>query len=312
MSVLDNTKFILDVCDMYYHQGLSQKEISAKLSISRPQVSRIIAVANEKKLVTIHFNYPNLQEAEYQKALTSKYGVDCLVFDTDKAEGDLQYKLLAEKCADYLSLQIKDGDRVGVMSSRTIRYIADSIPSSKYHGLTYIPLCGGYSITGTNWYSNSIAQTMAHNTNGEYYVFNAPYYVNSSHAKEILMAEPNMKQLFEMIATCTICFVGIGTVDSSSSGARAGQLTEEELQNLKDQHAIANVCSTYIDAEGNILDTGDDGRRIAASLNDIRNSKIYGVACGQDKTEAIKAVLKGKLIDVLVTSLDTAKQIVNH
>ena len=76
MGVLDNTKFILKVCELFYLKGMSQKEISAHLGISRLQVSRIIAVANEKKLVTIHLNYDNVQENALQNQLFEKYGID--------------------------------------------------------------------------------------------------------------------------------------------------------------------------------------------------------------------------------------------
>ena len=93
MGVLDNTKFILKVCELFYLKGMSQKEISAHLGISRPQVSRIIAVANEKKLVSIHLNYENVQENALQNQLYDKYGIETLVFDTEDTKGNNNWRL---------------------------------------------------------------------------------------------------------------------------------------------------------------------------------------------------------------------------
>ena len=104
MSVLDNTKYIFRVCELYYRDGLSQKEISAKLGISRPQISRIIAIANERNLVTVRFNYPNSFEAHYQDLIRNEYGLEAVVFDLGNSFGETEMRLLAGKAADYLGL----------------------------------------------------------------------------------------------------------------------------------------------------------------------------------------------------------------
>ena len=50
MGAIGNGRLIVKVCEMYYLLDLSQKEISARLGISRPQVSRIIAQGRGKGL----------------------------------------------------------------------------------------------------------------------------------------------------------------------------------------------------------------------------------------------------------------------
>lgn len=72
VSILDNTKFLLTVCEMFYIQGLSQKEISGILHISRPQISRIISTAKENNLVNIYINYSNPEENYYEQQIKQK------------------------------------------------------------------------------------------------------------------------------------------------------------------------------------------------------------------------------------------------
>lgn len=48
MSILDNTRLMVKVCKLCYEENMSQAEVSEKLHISKPQVSRIINAAREK------------------------------------------------------------------------------------------------------------------------------------------------------------------------------------------------------------------------------------------------------------------------
>lgn len=310
MGLLDNTKFILGVCEMYYLRGMSQKEIAADLQISPAQISRIMAVASKRKLVSIHLNYPNSEESEYQNIIKDTYGIkEVYVYDLGK-EGEDANKLLAEKSFDLFSVLVKDGDRIGVMASKTIRCLADAIPSSKNRGLEYVPLCGGYTTAGLDWYANAIVLDFAKKTNGRYYVFNAPQYVLNEQTKKILLDEPHINQVVELGRHCDIALIGIGNVLPSATGSMAGELTEHDVAVLERTGAVANVCSSYIDKQGNIIDTKISNRILGASILDIKNSKKVGVARGIEKNAAIKAVLSGHLLDVFITSLETAKNLV--
>lgn len=39
MAITDNLRMMVKVCRLYYEENLSQKEISALMGISRPQIS---------------------------------------------------------------------------------------------------------------------------------------------------------------------------------------------------------------------------------------------------------------------------------
>ena len=65
----------------------------------------------------------------------------------------------------------------------------------------------------------------------------------------------------------------------------------------------------YLDEYGRVVDTELSDRILGASILDIQKSKVIALACGDEKVDAIKAVLKSRLIDVLVTSIDTAQKL---
>jgi DNA-binding transcriptional regulator LsrR (DeoR family) len=309
MGILDNTKFMLNVCEMYYIEGLSQKQIAGNLGISTAQISRIIALAQTRKLVSFHLNYPNSEENEYQDRLKQKYGIrEVYVYDIGKEEKDAN-RILAEKSYDLFSVVVKDGERVGVMAGKTMRCLANAIPCSKNRRLEFVPLCGGYATDGLDWYANAIAQEFAEKTNGKYYVFNAPQYVLNEQTKKILLEEPHIKQVVELGKHCNVSLIGIGTVKPSSTGGVASELTEEDSIALEKVGAVANICSSYVDGDGNVIETKTSDRILGSSILDIKESRKVGVARGIEKVPAIKAVLKGHLLDVFITSLETAKQL---
>jgi DNA-binding transcriptional regulator LsrR (DeoR family) len=58
MSITENIRMTIKVCQLYYEENLSQKEISSHLGISRPQISRLLSYARQQHIVTIKINKP--------------------------------------------------------------------------------------------------------------------------------------------------------------------------------------------------------------------------------------------------------------
>jgi DNA-binding transcriptional regulator LsrR (DeoR family) len=313
MGILDNTKFLFMVCELFYQKGYSQKEIAAELKISRPQVSRIIATAIERNLVTIQINYPNEEENLYQRLLREEFGIaEVYVYDTGNLADPEATKKLAEAAKALFPLCVKDNDRCGVMAGRTISYLASAIDKSKNRGLEFVPLCGGTAGNGSDWYANSIAQSFAKKTNGTYFILNAPQYLNNSVVKKMLLEEPSIKDILELGKNCDSVLMGVGNVDISSTGVQAGNLSVQDIQALKAQGAVANICSSFIDREGKIIESEISDRIVGQTILEVKDARKVCVARGLSKVEAIKAVLTGGYLDVLITSLDTAKQLADN
>jgi DNA-binding transcriptional regulator LsrR (DeoR family) len=311
MNIIENTKFMLSVCEMFYVEGLSQKEISKILDISRPQISRIIAKAKENKLVSIKINFPNKEENEYENRIRDAYGIpEVHIYDIgvpDAPEGILK---LAEAARDLFYILVKSNKKVGIMTGKTVEAIAEAIEPSRNRNLEFIPLCGGFSSSGTSWYANSVCQNFAKKTNGNYYLFNAPNYLCNSQTKQSLLNEKSIQEIMEKGQKCDVAFLGIGSLSADSTGVLAEGLCKEDLIELRNQGAIANICCSYINEAGMILKSSIEDRILGQPITALHNCRKIGIALGRSKVRAIKAVLKGKLIDVLITSLDTAKDII--
>lgn len=311
MNTLHNVKYALEVCEMFYIEGKSQKEISAILNISRPQVSRIIAKAKDDKLVTIKLNYPNEEENEYQNLISKKYNIpEVYIYDIGQVDNDDGMQILAESSKNLFKDLVKTNQSIGIMAGRTVEILSEKIERTKNRGLTFIPLCGGMTSNGRTWQANNICQQFAQKTNGKFYLLNSPNYFKQETTKTAMLSEDSIKEVMKMGSECDVALLGIGNLSSHSTGVMASGLSSEEVRTLKEEGAVANICCSYIDKDGRVIDTSITNKILGHSIVDLKKSKRIAIAMGDDKLEAIKAVLKGELVDVFITSLDTAKKIV--
>lgn len=311
MAITDNLRMTLKVCQLYYEQNLSQKEISSQTGISRPQISRMLSNARNNNVVSIKINNPFLDETRLERILAERYGLkDALVLNTgrDSADGnDLdEFGKLAAECIDAY---IMDHNRVGVMSGQTISNLAWSVKHLNRRSLEFVSLVGGMGSTGASWHANAIAQRFSECSGGSCYVLNAPVIVKSSQARDILVREPEIASVLRMGASCDVAVVGVGQIKLDSTNVKAGTLDVEDIRKLEEAGVVASVCTSYINAQGEIIETELNERSIGVTLNQLKKSRTIALAIGRSKVESIKAALSSGYLDVFITNLETARLI---
>lgn len=313
MSIRNNQRLTIKVCELYYNGNLSQKMIAAKLGISRPQISRILANARENNIVTIKINNPYSDETNLENQLIEKFNLtDALVFNTGGLSGHDATADLCKQASSQMDVYMPNEGSIGIMSGKTIYELVKHIQSLDRRGLKFVPLIGGMGSDGSNWHANIIAKSFADKTSSKYYVLNAPVLVKNKESKDILMKEPEISKVLEKGKKCDVVIVGVGQVSENSTSVVAGALDLSEVEKLRNLGAVASVCGSYVDKDGNIIDNEITNRTIGQTLESIKKPKRIVLASGNSKVEAIKAVLKGGHADILVTNLATAKKILNN
>lgn len=308
MAIQDNPRLVVKVCRLYYESGLSQKEISSLLGISRPQISRLLEHAKASGVVKITINDAPHSQADTELALCRRYDLaDAFVVDTGGAAG--LSPVFAAQCAAQLENYIPDNASVGVMSGKTVASVVAAIPQFERRGLTFVPLIGGFGPEGADWHANVIARQFAHKAQGEYLLLNVPVLVQSEAVREMLIQEPEIAQVLERGARCDVELVGIGQVSTRSTSYQSGAFTESDLIELVRRGAVASVCTSYLDGQGRRIDTPLGKRLIGQPVRRQHSSKVIAIAAGKSKLEAVRATLKGRYVDVLMTSLELAKKL---
>ncbi len=136
----------------------------------------------------------------------------------------------------------------------------------------------------------------------------APAIVSSERLHDELMREPMLVNQFRMIHAAGKVIFGVGDVGPESTYARSGISDEAGLAGMIGQGAVGVIIGRLIDAEGCPLPSPLEGRTIGITLDELKAMPVCICAAGgPQKTEAIRAGLRGGYATHLVTDMATAR-----
>ncbi len=310
---MDNKRLLIKLSKMYYEQNLSQKEISQEMNISRPQISRFLQKAREENIVTIRINDSYEDEAKLENQLKETFQLtDAVVINTVSDSREAELSEFGRVAANFLDTYINDGDIVGVMSGRTIFSLVQGVERFSRKGLKIVPLAGGLGSRNADWHANTIAQNFARSAKGSVaYMLNAPSVMKSEAGRDLLLSEPDVSAVQKLGSVCDVAILGIGMIDNSASNVVAGALTEDEVLELKNAGAVGSMCISYFNNQGVLLHPDIERRMIGQRLEAIQRVKKIALAIGNEKAEAVKAALKTGFVDVFITNMKTAQNILS-
>jgi DNA-binding transcriptional regulator LsrR (DeoR family) len=121
--------------------------------------------------------------------------------------------------------------------------------------------------------------------------------------------DPQVADTLELAGRADVALVGIGAFELASTLLAGGKtLTPEEVADLKACNVAGDIALQFFDAEGRKVDHPINDRIIGTDIKRIKEiGRVIGVAGGPQKRQAIRAALRGRLINVLVTDDQTAK-----
>jgi len=152
---------------------------------------------------------------------------------------------------------------------------------------------------------------LANNLGGRFNHLHAPLIVGNAEVRQALLEEQSIRETLQMARKADVAVVGIGSVEPSlSSLIRAGYIDEKELGAIRQSGAVGDICARQFDIRGEILDIELNQRVVGIDCASLKEIKcVAGVAGGMLKAPAILGALHGKLVNVLVTDDEAAKEV---
>lgn len=315
-------RFMIKVVDMYYKEEMSQDAISKKLNISRATVSRTLTRAKKEGIVKIQINYPSENTIELEKNIEKEFGLKEVLIGVEN-ESVSKDHAVALQASEYLARILKNNMKLGINWGRSMKNLVTTFEQEGYNksinvkGVEIIPFLGtnnsfeekSQSLRLT--YSNFLAIKMAELLNCKNYNLSAPMIVSSQKVKDVIINEPDVSGVLKKAKTCDVALLGIGTIDKDSSLFVLMDDGEKMSDIIKQQGGIGEVIGRAYDKNGNIIYSELDNRIIGVTLEELKQIPLkIGVGYGNQKVEAIKAALKGGLIDVLITDRETAEKLI--
>ncbi|MFD0713006.1 sugar-binding transcriptional regulator [Paenibacillus sp. GCM10027626] len=309
----EKTRLLVKISTLYYIDGMNQQEISARLGISRPQISRMLAAAKSDGIVQINIRNPFSEEQTYERAISETFGIkDVFVVQTPEADGQVIDLQLARAASALLENVIRDRDVVGIMAGRTIASVGREMNYIGKKDVKFVPMIGGWGSEGAAWHANSNTRVFAEKLKSRYLLLNAPAIVASREAREVFLKELEIADVLETARKATVALVGIGQISEKAAIVQSGYFNRNEIEAARSAGAVSNICSSFLNAAGECVEYEPQSRMIGIDIDELRRiPNVVAIASGSDKVEAIGAALRGRCMNVLVTDMATAKRVLD-
>jgi DNA-binding transcriptional regulator LsrR (DeoR family) len=303
----------IKISRMYYLSDMSKKDIAENLGISRFRVSRLLVQARDEGLVRIEIKEPVTTSVHVEEQLEKHFNLNhaIVVHPSDTSSLSIMHAI-GHAAANRLIDLVKDNDVFGITWGATVNEVVESLPSRLSPKIQVIQLIGGLNQMSLSMNPIDLVRRVAEIYDSPGYVLYAPAIVRNPLTREALLSEQGICQTVALFDSVNVSISGVGAFSTRtlSNLLKAGNITEEEIRQLKEMRAVGDIYGHFIDIEGNVCNTNLEKYMIGLSIEQIKKVKYsIGVAGGTHKSIAILAALRGGLINVLVTDHDTAQDI---
>lgn len=305
----ETLKKITLAAEMYYIYDMTQKDIARKLGVSRPWVSKLLDRAKELKIVRIEIDSQSAQSTELEQALEKKYDVQRVFVRNAGPDGD--YSPISNASANYLISHIQEGDVIGVGWGKSIAATIDRVFGVNPKNVTVVSILGGVGSRG-DLLGNVCSSRLATALGAHCELLHANAYCETEEEYNAIMSNQRVKSIIDLGEHADMVLVGIGNIGNSTfSESETDYISTRDRTELLKNGIVGDIALRFIDRGGNPADIDFNRRIIGCDLTRMRKNArdIIAVAYGSQKTDVIRAALKGGLITTLFTDQETAKKL---
>lgn len=289
----------------YYHDGLTQSEISDRLGLTRLKVSRLLEKGHQSGIIRVQINSRFEGCLEYETQLRRQFSLPHVRVIPGLADADVGGRLgigAAHMLMSLLQPQQMLAIGFGEATMNTLQRLSGFISSQQ---IRLVTLSGGVGS-----YMTGIGQL---NAACSVNIIPAPLRASSADIARTLKNENCVKDVLLAAQAADVAIVGIGAVSQQDDATiiRSGYISQGEQLMIGRKGAVGDILGYFFDAKGDVVtDIKIHNELIGLPLSALKTIPVrVGVAGGENKAEAIAAAMKGGYINALVTDQDTAAAI---
>lgn len=312
IPVVDETDDLLtSVARLYYLDGLGQQEICGMIGVSRSTVSRLLTAARQRGVVRISVAPYDPRARDLEHCLIERFGLHhaFVVKTHGRAPGAVR-RAVGYFAAPAVSELITPPVTVGVTGGRTLSELVSCMePSDRESGLIAVQLMGNIAPAASRINALELSRVLAGRFDGTHYIVNAPAFAQDHQTRDLFMAHEHIRLVWGLFNSLKLAFVGIGSPDESAI-VEHGTLGPTDIASLHTHGAVGEVCGRFFDAEGHECDTELRDRVISVELDALRRCpEVIGVTNGPQRACAVRAAIRGRLINSLVIDQQGAEAV---
>ena len=302
---------LAEIAELYYLKGQQQAEIAKKMNISRSLVSKMISEAQQKGIVSIAINRFFRRAAEVESALSDRFGIETAVLSLPGSLTPVEIKRqLGRLAADIIYELLEPSSKIGFTFGTSLKETVESLALKPVRQITAVQLTGSLGASESAFDSHELVHKLSSSWNCDAVFLHAPFIVNSTEIKKHLFNSRSNRHNAEICNELDVAVVGMSSLSSRGGSAlyKGGHISAMELQMLKAHGVTGDIGSYSIDREGRLVEVEALTRMIAIDEQGWKTIRSrVGIAFGEQKTDIIRAALKGGWLTSLITDEATAK-----
>ncbi len=288
----------------YYFEDMTQQQISDRIGISRIRVIRLLEKARQTGMIQFRLRRGNEDRLKLEKKLMEAYGLEDVFLVPGPASPSQANANVADAASMYIHDRLRAGSVINMGYGDTLSRVLNNLATLAEETITCVSLTGGVS-----YY---LPDTRSNVFNARLHLIPAPLLASTKEMADAIWQESSVSEISRMSSLAQMTVVGIGSMDGSATIFQSGILNSNDLAYLSMQGARGDVLSHFVDENGQLIASPIEERLISTSMENLRSLKnVIGVAAGVVKKDAIRAVLRGQILDILITDTETAKAILD-
>jgi DNA-binding transcriptional regulator LsrR (DeoR family) len=312
MSSENDDKLLVRVAEMYYLEEKTQSQIAKELAIHRTTISRLLKKARTDQIVQITINYDLAGTYSLEKDFKEQFNLKNAIIIPVAKEASRQQKLsqIAESAGVYFKTLLKDNDIIGFSWGTATAELVAHLDTMHLKNVRCIPLIGGPNgRLASHYHVNTIVYEAAKKMKAEALLIDSPAIVASKQVHDVLMNTDYNQKIAALWDQTDIALFGIGSSQISNED-RWQSFYGKDAQIIADNNGIGDIVSHFLDENGHQVYSEFNERIIGINLEQLHKiPERIAIAEGKEKAQAILSALKGGYLTTLVTTEETAKEI---
>lgn len=292
---------------LYYVAGKTQDEIARTLSISRQSAQRLVSLSVTAGLVKVRIDHPIAACLDLAARLRERFGIDFAeVVPSDPASSSTTLGI-ALAGADEMERRLRQADPlvIAMGTGRTLKSAVEHLPRMDCPQHRIVSLTANITLDGSASVYNVIF-SMADRIRAAHYPMPLPAVASSREERLLLHEQKVVKSTLALAAQADVTFVGVGDVGPDAPLVKDGYVTAEECASLVREGGIGEIVGWVFDRNGRLLDCSFNERVASAPLPPTTKGEVIMLGMGPVKTPPMRAALKGRLVNGIVTDQATA------
>lgn len=306
-----------DAAELYWVHGMKVAAVARELDVSTSTVSRLLSEAKRRHIIEFTVNRQEDSALELRHHLEEEFHIHAVVVGTGEILDATRRRVAVGDAAQSQIWKMVNSDTViGVAWGRTIESLSLQLIPKHLSGVEILQLHGfGNTLSFGENYFTQILTRFGTAYDAQVHLFPAPAIFDSSETREMMWKETSIRQMLELRRSLDLIITSVGTPYGATPSPlfSPGVLSRHDREELKREHVVGDVTSTFYRSDGSMRDLAINKRSTGLSREELLRvpTRMFIVA-DENKVQALTTALNAGLVTHLVIDQTTAAHLVRQ